>query len=244
MNPRLIVSFLFIGISAAIYTQDYIGSEKKELKATLSTSLNSNGIASIPAFSLGAPAFIASAQLVKGRLSFDPVLAYGIDMKPWYLDSWFHYMIINRSRFRLRTGYNFSNFFSEYKLPDKTLMQSERYWAFEIAGMINLSTNTILTLMYWRDSGRDPGTIKGHFINGMIDYNNIPLGKHLISNINLMLFYVAYDGPNDGLFISPKVAAGPVKVPFQLFIQATQPFSTNISPNPGFRWNAGVAFTF
>ena len=53
-----------------------------------------------------------------------------------------------------------------------------------------------------------------------------------------------YTGNNDGLFISPRIAASIKKIPLSLFFQATQPLTTNIEPNPGFRWNAGLAYMF
>jgi len=46
------------------------------------------------------------------------------------------------------------------------------------------------------------------------------------------------------LFISPRVAASVKNIPLSLFFQATQPLTTNTEPNPGFRWNAGLAYMF
>src|SRR5512138_1913745 len=99
--------FFFLLFSLYVTT---VFPQSKPLKAYATFSLNSNGIASIPAFSLGKPAIIAALYLQKGRFSFDPVLAYDTRMKPWFFDSWLHYKIIRRPKFMLRSGFNFSNF--------------------------------------------------------------------------------------------------------------------------------------
>jgi hypothetical protein len=235
---------LFIFIFTASSSQQKPDSSRVKFTSSATFSLNSNGFSTIPAFSLGKPAVMASVALAKGRLSYDPVLAYGMDMKPWFIDSWIHYMLINKTSFKLRTGFNFSMFFNAYKLPDKTILQGERYWAIELAGFYYLSSKTILTLMYWNDRGQDPGTIKGHFINMSAERNEINLGRSFLLNISVQLFYIGYEGNNDGLFISPKISTGLRSAPVSLFLQAMQPFTTNISPNPGFRWNLGIAYTF
>ena len=88
------------------------GEGKHQLKSNLSVSINSNGFAPIPAFSLGKPAFIASANIAKGRFSYDPVLAYSLEMKPWFIDNWLHYTVIQKPKFEFKVGTNFSTFFS------------------------------------------------------------------------------------------------------------------------------------
>ena len=96
--------------------------------------------------------------------------------------------------------------------------------------------------MYWNDRGQEKGTIKGHFFNLSGDINNIRAGETIILSAGTQLFYINYDGNNDGLFISPKVSASVVRLPFNLFLQATKVISSNIDPDPGFKWNIGLAY--
>ena len=241
---RITLSLMLLCLFTAALSQEQSYSERTKLKAEFNVSLNSNGIASIPAFSLGAPAVIATAGLAKGRFSYDPVLAYGVDMKPWYIDSWLHYKIIDRTSFKLRTGFNFSNFFTEVTIPEEVIMKSERYWALELAGMYYFDEKTSLTLMYWSDNGMDPGTISGHFLTLIGDKSGMPLGKSLVWAANIQLFYINYTGNNDGLFLTPKLSVSALNVPLTLFFQATQAIVSNVEPFPGFEWNIGVAYTF
>lgn len=241
---RIILSMILLSLFAAALSQEQSYPERTKLKSSFTVSLNSNGISSIPAFSLGAPAIVGTAGLAKGRFSYDPVLAYGLDMKPWYIDSWVHYMIVDGSSFKMRTGINFSMYFSDLKLPDEDILQGERYWALELAGMYYFNEQTSLTLMYWNDRGQDPGTITGHFITLAGDRSGMELGKHLLWGINLQVFYIGYTGNNDGFFVTPKVTVSGRKVPISLFFQATQAIISNIEPFPGFNWNIGVAYAF
>lgn len=128
-----ITLFLFFVLTATnILSQPSENGRSKKLVASGNISINSNGIASIPSFALGEPAFISSVSLAKGCFSYSPVLAYGLDLKPWFIDNWLHYKFIARPIFEMRAGFNYSTFFSEYKLPDETLLQGQRYFAFAL----------------------------------------------------------------------------------------------------------------
>jgi hypothetical protein len=229
--------------SAFLYGREKSDSVKTKLMTQATVSLNSNGISSIPAFSLDKPAIIASLALTKNRFSYEPVLAYGLDLRPWFIDNWLRYKIINRPAFELRTGFNISSFFSEFKLEDTTAWQAQRYFALELTGTYKFSPNSSLALMYWNDRGQEPGTLKGHFINLMYDRSNIPVGQHMLLGVNLQLFYINYDGDNDGLFITPRISSGVRNLPFSLFFQAIQALASNIEPWPEFRWNVGLGYT-
>jgi hypothetical protein len=112
-----------------------------------------------------------------------------------------------------------------------------------MTGVYRFTPTSSLLLAYWNDRGQDPGTIKGHYINLQGDKSDIPIGKHVLMEAGLQLFYINYDGNNDGLFISPKLAMAIRNFPFSVFFQAIQPLFTNVTPNPGFNWNIGLAYT-
>jgi hypothetical protein len=240
---RVSLGILFLFIFTATHAYEKADSAKAKLKAAVTFSLNSNGISSIPAFSLGDPAAMASVSLAKGRFSYDPTLAYGLDGKPWFIDNWFHFKLVNRPSFELRTGMNISSFFTNYKLPEETVLKGERYFAFELAWIYKFNPGTSLSLSYWSDNGQEKGTLKGHFIDLIADKTDIPLGKQALLAVNLQLFYIDYTDKNDGLFIAPRISAGLRSVPLSLFFQAIQPITSNMTPSPEFQWNIGLAYT-
>jgi hypothetical protein len=65
----------------------------------------------------------------------------------------------------------------------------------------------------------------------------------MLISANIMLFQLIYEGDNDGLFVSPKISLSVKDFPSALFFQATQAITSDISPWPGFRWNAGISFS-
>jgi hypothetical protein len=234
---------LFFSIFTVSYSLEKADSTRTKLKAGATVSLNSNGIAPIPAFSLDKPAVIAAISLVKGRFSYEPSLCYGLNMKPWILDSWLQYKLINRPSFEFRPGMVFSNFFSEYKLPDATILQGQRYFTFTFTGLYRFSPRTSLTMAYWNDRGQDYGTIKGHYYNLVAERSEIGIGKHVLLTTALQFFYINYDGLNDGLFVAPRISSSLRNTPFSLFFQAIQAIASDIVPFPEFRWNIGLAYT-
>ncbi|NSW93420.1 MAG: hypothetical protein HPY62_01790 [Bacteroidales bacterium] len=240
---RISVCLLLVCITVSSFTQGEKDNARRVLEPALSVSLNSNGIASIPAFSLGKPAIIASVNLTKGRFSYDPVLAYSLEMKPWFIDSWLHYKIILKPKFELRAGVNFSTFCSGFAVNDEEILKAERYFAFALAGTYRLSAVSSLTLDYWSDNGQEKGSLSGHFASLTYDNSEISIGKKVYSSLNVMLFYIGYEGDNDGLFISPRIAFSIRNIPSSIFFQATQVIQSNILPSPGFRWNVGISYS-
>jgi hypothetical protein len=240
---RIPFCFLFVFIFTVTYSQEETSASKRKLNAGATISLNSNGIASIPAFSLGKPAVIASISLVKNRFSYTPTLAYGLDLRPWFIDNWLNYKIIRKPAFELTAGFNISTFGSKYNLPEGSVWEAQRYFAFAMTGVYKISSKNLLTLAYWSDNGQEKGTIKGHFFNLVGERNDMNVGKSILISAAVQIFYINYDGNNDGLFISPKVSSSIKDVPFSIFFQATQAISSNIEPFPGFRWNIGISYT-
>lgn len=213
------------------------------LQSEIKFSLNSNGIAPIPAFSLDKPAVMAMASFKLGRLSYSPTLAYALDMKPWYIDNWFHYRVISQPKFELKTGINFSTFLTNYKLPDEEIIKGERYLAISFTGTTLLNEKSSLIVDYWNDNGLEKGSISGHFFDLIYSRSEMRVGEFATWSADIMIFYINYDGDNDGLFFSPTFSLNPTKYPVKFFLQATQAISTNIADLPGFRWNVGVSYT-
>jgi len=241
---RLLLSILFIVTLTNSYSLMPADSVKTKLKASANVSLNSNGIASIPAFSLGKPAIMASISLAKNRFSYAPTLAYGLDLRPWFIDNWLNYKIIRRKTFELTAGFNISTFGTKYSLPEGSIWEAQRYFALALTGVYKLSDKNSLTLAYWRDMGQEKGTLKGHFVNVVVDRSDMNIGKNILLYAGVQIFYINYTGKNDGLFVSPKLSCSHRNAPFSIFAQATQALNSNITPWPGFRWNLGLGYTF
>lgn len=244
INLRNIIFLLFFFL-CNVYTSAQDGEDlnKSKLKASCLFSINSTGISSIPSFSLGAPAIIAAPSFTLGRFNYEPVLAYDLDIQPWFVDNWIRYKIIDKPKFEFRTGSNLSMYFSDYKLDDSTILQGQRYWAVEFTATYKPTGNSFISAAYWNDNGIDPGTISGHYLSLMAERSRLRIGKSLLLAANLHLFYINYDGNNDGFFIAPKLTTSVKGLPFTLFFHGIQAITSNISPFPGFNWNIGFSYS-
>jgi hypothetical protein len=241
MRLSFCLAFLFIFTSS--YSYELADSSKTKLVAGAVVSLNSNGMASIPAFSLGKPAIMASLSLAKNRFSYTPTLAYGLNLKLWYIDNWLNYKLIRKPAFELTAGFNVSTFGNNYNLPEGSILEAQRYFAYALTGVYKFSEKNSLTIAYWNDNGQEKGTLRGHFINLVGERSDMNIGKNVQFAATLQIFYINYDGNNDGLFVSPKISSSVRNIPFSVFLQITQALSSNISPFPGFRWNIGISYT-
>lgn len=233
---------LFLLLFSVSLAQDPDDGKGSLLEAEAKISLNSNGIAYIPAFSLDKPAVIGALSLKKGRFSYDPQLSYGLNLKPWIIDNWFHYRIVDRSVFELKAGGVFSAFFSELETPDEPVLQVQKYLAAELVASYNFAPFSSLAFTYLIDRGQDPGTLNGHFFNLQAERSGIRLGQKGILLASLQVFYINYTGHNDGLFTAANLWASVRDFPFSVFFQGIQDLWTNMDPSPAFKWNVGLAY--
>ncbi|MEN8229251.1 MAG: hypothetical protein ABFS38_13920 [Bacteroidota bacterium] len=240
---KLLVSLASLFIFIVSWSQEEADSSKAKLEANATISLNSNGIAYVPAFSLDKPAIIAAFTFAKNRFSYDPTLSYSLDLKPWIIDNWLHYKIVDKPAFELKAGALFSAFFSEYEAENEVIWQAQRYFAIEFTGVYLVAPNSTLSLTYLHDRGQDPGTLIGHYINLGVEKSEIAMGKKGLLSTALQLFYINYTGNSDGLFISPKISFSLRNIPSAIYFQAIQALDSNITPFPGFKWNLGLSYT-
>lgn len=250
-NSYKIILFVVVAfITTNIFAwQNADSTKSKKLKAAATFSLNSNGISSVPAFSLGNPALMASVSIGKSWFSYDPTLGYALDGHPWFIDNWLHVKLINRPGFELRTGMNISSYCSKYAVPEGEFFRVERYFAYELAAIFRFAKNTTLLTQYWNDRGQEDWSLKGHFLSAIAEKTDMAIGKHVLCAAALQLFYINYDSNNgdndnnDGLFVAPRVAFSVRNFPVSIFSQVVQAITSNIEPFPGFNINVGIGYT-
>jgi hypothetical protein len=240
---RFTFFLLCIFIGNVAFSQENTLSSKRKLKTTASFSFNSNGMAPVPAFSLEKPAIMASLVLTKNRFSYEPTLAYGLDSRPWFIDNWMHYKLIVKPVFELRTGFNPSAYLEQYKPSEEFVWHSQRYFTFELAGMYKLSPVSSMSMLYWNDRGQEKESIKGHYVAFFWDRSELNIGRKVQMDVNIQLYYINYEGNNDGLFISPKFTASVKNSPFSLFLLANKALQSNITPFPKFKFNVGISYS-
>lgn len=246
----LFIVLCFLWASLPIFSQE-VGdlAEANKVQFSGSINLNTNGISPVPAFSLDKPSIIGIFSLKKNRLSFNPEIAFSTRGKPWFINPRFTYKVVDGEKFdfNISTLYSFSYSYPE-KLVNNNLQTStkiEHYALLQSTSTYTLSKKTSFSLTTFHGFGLKSASIKrGNFFILGGNIANLKITENLYHSLFPQLTYINLDGDTSGLFASAIFGIGHKKLPFFLSTQLTQALTTNISPNPGFKWNIGLSYIF
>jgi len=206
-----------------------------------------NGVSIIPSFTLGRPALLFDLSLSGERFSFDPMLRFGMDGKPWSFVFWGRYKAIKDKPFTLTVGAHPAFIFAERIVKvngqEKTMFVSQRFLAMEVAPMYKFSNRFSLGLYYLRGHGFNPiPPDNSNFLALNTVVSNIPVGGDFNLRVNPQLFYLKVDDTSGTYFTSNFTVTKPgFPIGFQgLFNQKIK----STIPGDDFIWNVGLLYLF
>ena len=107
--PELLLFFtLTLLLAMQVQAQE---SGSKQIGGVITAT--NNGVSIIPSFTLGRPALLFDLSLSGERFSFDPMLRFGMDGKPWSFVFWGRYKAIKDKPFTLTVGAHPAFIFAE-----------------------------------------------------------------------------------------------------------------------------------
>lgn len=218
------------------------------LKTSLSIhgniQLTNNAISPVPSFSLGKPALLTTLFLQNGRLTFSPEFNFDLEAKPWSVNTWLRYQVIQQEKWDFTLGNNLSLFFKKNNPAlTKEEYQLQRYQAFEFNLGYHFSKMHGINLMYWKSQALDEVGVKnGLFIMLVGQIGDLWSGKNIRIGIRPSLFVIDNTAPFYGLFTSQISTIYFKKIPFNISFQTVHPHHTE--PETKFNWNLGVNFQF
>ena len=242
--------FLLIFASFFVFTS-LIAQEQAPAKPTgqfggVITATN-NGVSIIPSFTLGRPALLFDLSLSGERFSFDPMLRFGMDGKPWSFVFWGRFKAIKDKPFTLTVGAHPAFIFAERIVKvngqEKTMFVSQRFLAMEVAPMYKFSNRFSLGLYYLRGHGFNPiPPDNSNFLALNTIVSNIPVGGDFNLRVNPQLFYLKVDDTSGTYFTSNFTVTKPgFPIGFQgLFNQKIK----STIPGDDFIWNVGLLYLF
>lgn len=207
-----------------------------------------NGISLLPTFTLGKPAAIFDFSVKSKRWSFDPQLRFSLEGKPWSFIFWGRYKAINNSKFRLTLGAHPAITFKEENVlsmngDSKTILNTYRYAATEIAPNLVLTKNFSLGLYYLYSHGLDVGTINNtHFVTVNSTISNIPLFSETFLKLQPQFYYLKMDS-KDGFYFSSTISLANKKMPFVLSSIINKSIQTTI-PGKDLLWNLSLTYNY
>ena len=206
-----------------------------------------NGVSIIPSFTLGRPALLFDLSLSGERFSFDPMLRFGMDGKPWSFVFWGRYKAIKDKPFTLTLGAHPAFIFAERIVKvngqEKSMFVSQRFLAMEVAPMYKFSKRLSMGLYYLRGHGFNPiPPDNSNFLALNTVVSNIPVGGDFNLRVNPQLFYLKVDD-NSGTYITSNFTVSKPGFPIGFQGLVNQKIKSTI-PGDDFIWNVGLLYLF
>ena len=206
-----------------------------------------NGISLIPSFTLGRPAVFFDLSIGGERLSFDPMLRFGMDGKPWAFVFWGRYKVIKDKRFTLNVGLHPAFLFGDLKImvdgKEESVMRANRFLAGEIMPTYKVSNRFSVGLYYLQGHGFNPVPPKNsNFIALNTIFSNLPLGKEIKLKMNPQLYFLRVD-ENTGTYVTSSFTVTKDNFPIAFQTLFNQKIKSQV-PSDDFVWNLSLLYNF
>ena len=208
---------------------------------------SNNGVSIIPSLTLGRPALLFDFSLSGERFSFDPMLRFGMDGKPWSFIFWGRYKAIKDKPFTLTVGAHPGFIFQERIVKvngqEKTMFVSQRFLAMEVAPMYKFSDRLSMGLYYLQGHGFNPiPPDNTNFIALNTVISGVPVGGGFNMRINPQLFYLKVDD-DSGTYVTSNFTVSKPGFPIGFQGLFNQKIKSSIAGDD-FIWNVGLLYIF
>ena len=242
INRTLFLVFTLIIVNFSLSAQE---AENRQMSGTITAT--SNGISIIPSFSLGRPAVLFDLSMGGERLSFDPMLRFGMDGKPWTFILWGRYKVIKDKRFSLTVGGHPAFLFQEKEMivdgKEEKAFIANRYLAAEVNTNYRITDKFSLGLYYLRGSGIQVIAAKNSdFLALNAGFSDLKLAGDYHMNVNPQVFFLQVD-ENSGFYTNTALTLKKTDFPFQLQTFFNQKIKSTIPAND-LVWNVSLIYKF
>lgn len=204
-----------------------------------------NGISLIPTFSLGKPAVLFDLNIGKGRLSFDPMIRFGMNGKPWTFVFWWRYKLIQQKKFTLGLGAHPSVVFRDISVVNngvvKDYLVAQRYFAWEASPTYVINKNASLGMYYLGSKGLTKDIVQNTTflaVRGVV--NNIKISERFSFGIIPQAYYLKMDD-KDGTYVNATINLYKKNFPISLNAIASKAIKTEIA-GKDFLWSVGLVY--
>lgn len=239
----ILISF---GLAYSSFAQE-TGTSRPNHHFSGTITATNNGISLIPSFNLGRPAVFFDLSIGGERLSFDPMLRFGMDGKPWAFVFWGRYKVIKDKRFTLNVGLHPAFLFGDMKImvdgKEESVMRVNRFLAGEIMPTYKVSNRFSIGLYYLQGHGFNPVPPKNsNFIALNTIFSNLPLGKEIKLKMNPQLYFLRVD-ENTGTYVTSSFTVTKDDFPIAFQTLFNQKIKSDV-PSDNFVWNLSLLYNF
>lgn len=239
----ILISF---GLAYSSFAQETSTSRPSHHFSGTITGTN-NGISLIPSFTLGRPAVFFDLSIGGERLSFDPMIRFGMDGKPWAFVFWGRYKVIKDKRFTLNVGLHPAFIFGDMKImvngKEETVMRASRFFAGEFMPTYKVSDRFSIGIYYLQGRGFNPVPPKNtNFVALNTIFSNLPLGKEIKLKMNPQLYFLRVD-ENTGTYVTSSFTVTKDNFPIAFQTLFNQKIKSQV-PSDDFVWNLSLLYNF
>jgi hypothetical protein len=210
-------------------------------------SVTNNGIAFVPAFSLGKPAVVFDFSAGR-KLSFDPQFRFALDGKPWaFLFSW-RYKLLSNKKFRLIIGAHPSLNFRTVSVTTDGVSTNRtivvRNLTPDFASNYFVSKNISVGVYYLYSFAVDNPAIRNtHLISINNNFSKIKLSNHYYLRFAPQVYYLK-QAQYDGFYVASTLSLARKDFPLSLSSIVNKAIRTNVPGSPDLVWNLIITYAF
>ena len=242
----LLLHVMFLFVNTWMYAQNTDSSiHLYNLKTVV--SVTNNGVSLIPTFSLGKPAVIFDASIGR-RLSFDPLVRFSMEGKPWAFIFWWRYKLLKPSnKFQMNIGAHpailFKTLIDTSDGLSKEIISGRRYLVGELNPYFSLTNNLIIGLYYTYSRGIEKEDVRNtHFITARVGFYNIRMSKKILINLVPQFYYLKMD-KRDGFYFTSSFTIAKNDFPLSISTIINKTIQSEIA-SKGLIWNVTLNYTF
>ena len=227
-------------LSSTLFGQSKDSTQTPSFFGGVVTATN-NGISLIPSFTLGRPAVLFDLSMGKGRWSFDPMLRFGMDGKPWALIFWGRYKVFDAPKFKMSIGAHPSVVFRDVTLTtntgiERSYLNAQRYFAWEATPTYFPNKKIGFGISYLGSKGLTKDIIQTTtFVAFRSIMPHIDLSKNYYLSFIPQVFYLKMD-KIDGTYASAIVGISKKNFPINVSTIMSKKIKSDIGGD-AFVWN-------
>jgi hypothetical protein len=184
---------LFFTLSLHVFAQEKDTLQTSYLAGQITAT--NNGVALIPSFSLGKPAVLFDMNLGKGRLSFDPMLRFAMNGKPWAFIFWWRYKLIQTEKWSMGIGAHPSVIFNEVNIQENgksySLLTANRFFAMELSPTYHITKKADIGfyVLKARSLGRED-VLNNTFLAVRGHISDITIAPHWLLTVGPQMYFL------------------------------------------------------
>lgn len=211
-------------------------------------TVTTKGISTVPSFTLGRPAAIFDASVVRSGFSFDPQFKMGLDGKPWALLFWGRYRLVDRGPLHVSIGGHPALAFRSSSVTiggvQRDMIVTRRYLAGELAASYTLSSHVAIGPYYLFSHAFENDVARTtQFLSARASLTRIPLSRTISLRIDPQLYYLRTDD-RDGYYAYSGMTVAKAGFPLSLSSIVNKPMRTNVPGGSDFLWNVSATYAF